>query len=327
MLSIVPFNEDIITNSKLPIEIIKHVFTFNDICSHIITIGKNCINIYDFNTNEIIKTIDTFNVLHMSVSKCFKYIVGSNDSRLCIWNLEDLSLVQDINFDYTPDLNEDTMRYYSLSNHGESIHTFTSNNNLLIGFGHKVKSYILEKNIWIENDQYELPYEHCVIACITANTTTDLIACGDLYGSVYIYNLINKNLVHKFTTRSLLVRTDHASAITSIAFNENILVVSSIGRNHILLNLSTMQQIRIEEPDRYHNGSYFYIKNYMLTPCLTKFIGTIYDRTYLWDAINGRVIKRLKIVIEDDCSFSPKGKYIVSNGRRYGIQKFEYNNL
>ena len=330
MAFIIPFNEKILntnTYNKLPIELINHVFSFGDVCSYIITIGNNCIRIHDFNSHEIIRTIQTFNLLHISVSKCFKYVVGSNESLIGIWNLENNSLVQEINLENITNMNGVNMGHYMLTSHGEPIHTFTPNNKLLIASGNQIKSYILENNIWIEKETYVVPNTRAIIVCLTSNTSDGLFACGTSSGDVYIYNSINNNFIHTFTTRVSFMRSDHVPGITSIAFNQNILVVSSIGRNHRLLNLSTMNTIKIEEPAHQFYGSYFLVKNYMITPCLTKFIGTINDSTYMWDATTGRVIKKLDIIIDDDCSFSPKYTYIVSKSWQRGMQTFEYKDI
>jgi hypothetical protein len=88
-----------------------------------------------------------------------------------------------------------------------------------------------------------------------------------------------------------------------------------------------MNTIKIEEPERQFNGSYFCVKNYMLMPCLTKFIGTINNRTYMWDATTGRVIKKLAVHIDNDCSFSPKYQYIVSKSWQRGLKTILYASL
>ncbi len=328
MTFIIPFNEKTVyNNTKLPIELIKLTFSFEEVCSYIITKGHNCINIHNFGSHRIIRTIELPNLQHISVSNCYKYIVGSNNSRIHIWKFEDASLIQIIDVDNIPDIPEEEMGYYRLSNSGEPLHTFIKNE-LLIASGNKVKSYILQNDIWIESSTYSLPNEDSIIVCITANPSNDYFAVGTLYGDVYIFDSVNNSLVHNFTTREILMRSDHAPAITSIAFNQDIIVVSSVGRNNILLNLSTMNSIKIEEPDRQFNGSYFCIKNYMITPCLTKFIGTINQRTYIWDATTGRVMRKIGISVDNDCSLSTKGTYLVSNNiYNGGLKVYKYKPL
>jgi len=85
-----------------------------------------------------------------------------------------------------------------------------------------------------------------------------------------------------------------------------------------------MNIIKIQQPMRV---PYFTIKNYMLTPCNTKFIGTYNNRTFVWDAITGKVIKELNMILENDCIFTTDGKKIVSNGwKTYqpGLRVFDY---
>ncbi len=319
MTSIIPYDERLIVeNTRLPIELARHVIAIDDLCSYVITQGDTCIRIHDFYTREIIRTFPTFELLHISVSKLINgitYIIGSNTTRICIWSfttIEIINVITEIEPEYIPE--EDVHFYTRMSNSGETTHTFTSNNNLLIANGNKIKVFVLEKNIWVNNKTIELADSDSVIACITANLTTNLFACGTMCGDVYIYNINNLQsieLIHELTTREVLMRSDHAPAITSLAFNKNILVISSVGRNNLLLNLSTMKCIKIEEPNREMNGSYFTIDNYKLTPCLTKFIGTIHFRTYIWDVLTGKVIRRLRVSLAD-FSFSPHGKYIAS---------------
>jgi hypothetical protein len=123
------------------------------------------------------------------------------------------------------------------------------------------------------------------------------------------------------------MRSDHYPEITSMAFNQNILVVSSIGSNNILVDLNTMIIIKIEQPQMEYGRAYFNVKNYMLTPCNTKFIGTYNNITFVWDAITGKVIKQLGIVLENDSDITSDGKKIVSNGLQKwhsGMRVFDY---
>jgi WD40 repeat protein len=320
-MNIIPVDESLITsNTILPLELAQHTIAIDDLCSYIITKGDKCIKIHDFTTHQLIRTIETFELLHISVSKLINgiiYVIGSNSTHISIWNLntsELINVISEVEPLYIPENEDDHYRYTLMSNSGEPTHTFTSNNNLLIASQNKIKVFVLDNNIWVYNKTIELPHPHISIACITSNLTTNLFACGTMSGDVYVYNINNIwsiELVHELTTRAQLMRSDHAPAITSLAFNKNILVISSVGKNNLLLNLSTMNCIKIEEPDAQYNGSYFTIYNYKLTPCLTKFIGTIHSRSYIWDALTGKIIRRLEVSLYE-FSFSPHGKYIAS---------------
>ncbi len=327
MSSIIPYDESIIRDtSNLPVELVRHIVKMGDLC-YIITKGPMGIEVRHFYTNQIIKTIETFTLLHISVSPLINgciYVVGSNSRSIGIWNIYSSELITEFESSYIPE--EDDWCYTRLSNSGEPTHTFTPNNNLLIASGYKIKVYTLESNMWVNTNTVELPSSDIIIACITSNLTTNLFACGTIGGDVYIYN-INGEFIHELTTREPLMRSDHLPSITSLAFNQNKLVISSVGRNNRLLDLSTMNSIKIEEPDREMNGSYFIIYNYKLTPCLTRFIGTIHFRTYLWDAVTGRVIRRLDFTLSD-FSFSPNNKYISSyNDWNRDFLVIEYNRI
>jgi WD40 repeat protein len=327
MTFIVPFKENTFINGNLPVEIINIIMNIGDIAQYIIIKDLNAIKIIDYNSHMLIRTIPMLNLLHVSVSNCGNYVVGSDESRICIWNIEDGVLIQEIQAEYIHDVDEENMGYYRHSNHGEPVHTFTVDNNLLIASGHKVKLFNLVNNIWIELDTFEIPNVNSVIVNITANRNTNMFACGDLCGDVYIYDYNTHTLIHNFTTRRGLLRSDHAPSITSIAFNNNILVVSSVGRNNILFNLSTMEGIQVEKPDEPYSGPYFIVENYMFTPDMTKIIGTFNNRTYIWDATTGRLIKKSRFTIFNTCSFSPQNQFIISYNMHSEISVVKYNEL
>ena len=327
MSIVVPFKDNTFYKAKLPIELIHHVMSIGDIAQYIIIRRDNSISIIDYNTHTLLRSIHMLNVQHVSVSKCGNYIVGSDELRICIWNIEDCVLVQEIQAEYVHNMTEYQLGFYRHSNHGQPVHTFTKNNNLLIGSGRRVKLLSLENNIWIEQDTFEIPKASSIITYITANKFNNMFACGDSIGDVYIYDYNTRALIHNFTTRLGLLRSDHASSITSIAFNRNILVVSSVGRNNILLNLSTMTSIKIQEPTHHYFGSYFTIKNYMLTPDLTKFIGTLNNITYMWDASTGLIIKELDVIIDNECSFSPQGHFIITYNWINDIRIIKFHSL
>jgi hypothetical protein len=296
-----------------------------DICSHIIVNKYDCIEVYDFYSHELIKTINIqpLSILYnMSVSKCYKYIIGSDESQLCIWNIEDSTLIQNISVEFNPIYNPERdgpNRFIGSQTNGEPIHTFTIDNKLLVASYNKIKKYINLYNLWMEETIYELTSESHIV-CISANVSNaNMFACGDIHGDIYIFN--DSQMIYSFTTRVLMMRSDHLPEITSIAFNNNILVVSSIGTNNILLNLETMTRIRIEEPVLEYRYSYFNIKNYLITPCMKYFIGTFNNKSYMWDALTGKIIKELPVLLED-ITYTPQCVNIVSYGNKYGIRVY-----
>ncbi len=121
------------------------------------------------------------------------------------------------------------------------------------------------------------------------------------------------------------MRSDHYPEITSIAFNNNKLAVSSIATNNILFDMNTNTQIKIEKPVMQYYGSYFNINNYMFTPCFTKFIGTFNNTSFMWDATTGKLIKQLSMILQENCTFTPYGTKLVSCGGRNGLQVFDWN--
>jgi WD40 repeat protein len=257
MVSIVPYENKLLTHLKLPSELVSIIVKFGDISSYII-IAKDVksINIYDITTLDLIKKIPSHpldKIINMSVSKCGNYVVGSNETQVCIWNLKTSELVRtiDVDFDAIYDEERDgdfrlAGNYYNFN--GEPVHTFTSNNELLVACNSQIKSYQYnsENKNWVDKYTYNIP-EETKITCITANKSDNMFACGDLDGYVYIYSTDNQTLLHELTTRQRLMRSDHYPEITSMAFNQNILVVSSIGSNNILVDLNTMIIIKIEQ--------------------------------------------------------------------------------
>jgi WD40 repeat protein len=339
MVSIVPYDNNLLSNLNLPVELVSNIVKLGDISSHVVIVNhKTRIVIYDINTLEIIKSININNInkiINMSVSKCGNYVVGSNETNVCIWNLKSSELVQVIEVDFDPIYDEQRDGKFRIvgsyyGNNGEPVHTFNSNNELLIACNYQIKSYHLqnidENPRFVESATFKIPYETKIV-CISANPSNNMFACGDLGGNVYIFNSNegHQQPIHTFTTRQALMRSDHYPEITSIAFNRNILVVSSVGTNNILVDLNTMNIIKIEKPQIEYSGSTFNVKNYMLMPCNTKFIGTYNNITFMWNAITGKVIKKLNMRLENDCAMTPDGTKFATNGWHYDFRLFNYN--
>lgn len=322
MVSIIPFDCSKL-NTRMSLDICKVILTHADICSYIIIKKYDRIEIYDFHSYELINTINIeplTNLHNMSVSKCYKYIIGSDESHLCIWNIEDFSLIQTIDIKFKPIF--DTDEHINSNTNGEAVHTFTINNKLLVANYNKIKQYSNTSGIWIKETNYKINYEHHIV-CITTNISNEnMFACGTIYGDVFIFN--NSTMVYSFTTCLPLMRSDHLPEITSIAFNKNILVVSSIGKNNLLLNMDTMSITKIEEPILDYPFCYFTIDNYLITPCMKYFIGTFNSKSYMWDTLTGKIIKELPIILET-ISYTPEYTKIVSYGEKYNIRVVDYN--
>ncbi len=337
MVSIVPYDNNLLSNLKLPVELVSNIVKLGDISSHIVIANhKTRIVIYDINTLEVIKKIfinDINKIINMSVSKCGKYVVCSNETKVCILNLKTSELVNIIEVEFDPIYDEQRDGKFRIvgsyyGNNGEPVHTFNSNNELLIACNAQIKSYYYNNDNlrFVEKDTYQIPYDTHIV-CISANPSNNMFACGDLSGNVYIFNSTEgNNPIHTVTTRQALMRSDHYPEITSIAFNQNILVVSSVGTNNIIVDVNTMNIIKIEKPQIQYSGSGFTVKNYILSPCNTKFIGTYNNITFMWDAITGKIIKQFKnMLLENNCSFTPDGAKIVSNGWRFDIIVYNWN--
>jgi WD40 repeat protein len=329
MAAVIPIDETVFGNTPLPLELVKKIMKLADPCSHIITknFRGNGICIYNFNILKIVRTIGNIKILHLSVSKCKKYIVGSNETSVNIWHLRNLDFFQSIDVEFEPiydPVRDGNFRTIGSEGNGEPVHTFTIDNKLLVACGSKIRSFYLNNNVWIEEHYYNLPGNKKTIVCITSNLSNNMFACGDLSGDVYIFDINTKTTI-SFTTRVALMRSDHYPEITSLAFNNNKLIVSSIGTNNLLYDMNTNTLIKIEQPPMQFYGSYFNVNNYMFTPCFTKFIGTFHTGTFMWDATTGKVIKKLNMFLQTECSFTPFATKIVTNGRRNGLEVFDWN--
>ncbi len=322
MVSIIPMDPSKI-NTDMPLELLAPIISKANMYSYIIKKRNNFIDIYDFYTLELVKVIETFYIHHLSVSKCGKFIVCSNETIVRIFKLDDSSIVQDITVNFVPIYDEKrdgNLRLTKSEGNGEPIHTFTVNNDLLIACGNSIIKYSLDINRWNKVHTYVLP-DDLIIVKITSNLTTNTFACGTLGGSVYVFDMNINHLIYDFTTVFGLIRSDGFPEIVSIAFNKNVLVASSMGGNNILLDLNTNTQKIVKGPPFIRSGNSFSIKNYLLTPCCTKFIGysMLYRTTCMWDALTGEFIKTLDINMDQqDCIFAGS-KLISCYGERISI--------
>ncbi len=325
MVSIIPMDPSKI-KTDLPLELVKPIFVNADLQSYIVKLDENkqIIRVYDFNTIDIIREVTVPYTYHMSVSKCGKFIVCSDTNTVRILNFDDFSVIQEIPVEFIPihDEEQEEYCYVRSERNGEPVHTFTINNQLLIACSNSIRSYSYNDNRWNEIHHYTLP-DSQIIVKITANLSLNMFACGTLYGDVYVFNANSHNLIRDFTTRFGLLRADCYPEILSLTFNNNILVTSTASGNNLILNLDTNTTTVVQVPTfkRAH------ITNFLLTPCVTKFIGysLFANSVYLWDAITGEIIKTLDIYMDQqEAVFS---KYSLITFLQEDISKYNLNIL
>ncbi len=316
MVSLVPYENNQINRLSLPNEIKSIISDYADLSNEVaVVMGMFSICIYDINSKKLIKRINSFQMHHMSVSRCYNFVAASDETRVCIWNLKTSELLETIYIEFNPIYDKERDGQHcmvrSLRN-GEPVHTFTNNNELLIANKNQIKSYYYDGTTWNEKKSYEIPHVSHIV-CIASHPSQNVFACGTLNGDVYIFN--NDSIIHIFTTRQLLMRSDNYPEISNLAFNDNILFVSCMGRNSLLFNINTTEKIRVEQPVVEIPGSYFNIINFMLLPCKTKFIGTFNGYTFIWDAITGKPIKQLNLRnLVRNSALTSDGTKIISYG-------------
>lgn len=308
MVSIIKMDPSKIT-TDLPVELVKPALLKADSHSYIIKLHTGTlIRVYDFYTLEIVNEVTVPFTLHMSLSKCENFIVLSYETTVRILKLDDFNIqevIQEIPVDFVPiydKVRDGDFRIMRSEGNGEPVHTFTINNNLLIACGSIIRSFSYDTNRWEEIHCYMIPGESMIVK-ITANLTSNMFACGTLNGDVYVFDTISHHLIHDFTTRYGLLRSDNYPEILSLTFNNNILVASSASGYNIILDLdtNTIQPIEVPPFKRSH------ITNFSLTPCVTKIIGySLYAHSaYLWDANTGRIIRKLDINMDNlECAFT-----------------------
>ena len=322
MVSIMPYDYNVINEAPQKVSILPEE-VIDIICKYLNMVVKKDetgFSIYNSHNMTLIKKIDTFPLFHISVSKCGKYVVGSNEQHVCIWNICNSLMVKSINIDFSPVYDTEGFNLYHVVHHqsnGEPVHTFTADNELLIAYNRNIDVYHLVDNEWTEKKTYNLSDISSIISkivCITASSTTNTFAVGDLYGQVCIYNLDADNIsvVYSFSTIPQLFRTDYYLEIMFMTITNNFLIVTSKSKENFIVDLNTMSRVKIITPQ--HVGCFFGT-NYLLTPCGTKIIGscTNFKHTYMWDALSGAFIKRLDIYIGENSVFTPNGKKIISN--------------
>lgn len=302
MISVIDYdyNSKELDALKVPVEI-KSIIKKYVSCPLLFTKFRTNIAIMDRELS-IIKTIDAhpLDVLHyISISNCKKYIVGSNDTMVCIWNIITSELVQTIDVTFIPiySIERDGPNRFAgtiYKYNGEPRHAF-SDNELLIACNLEVKSYKLENNQFINNYNYQIPSDHRVVI-VSTNKSNNTFACGTIHAEVFVFKTHQPTPLHRIDTfwpTPRLMSSDHYFEITAIALNKNIMVVSSVTENNIIVDLDTMNTTQIQRPI-IKDSNRFITNNYMLMTCNTKFIGTVNGNTHIWDVNTGNIIESPK---------------------------------
>jgi WD40 repeat protein len=299
MVSIIRQSINLPDQCILPHELIKPIL--DKVNNKIVKLSSNGLSVFDFNTRQLIRTIESCCYFKLSVSRCGNFAVCSNENLpIHIWNINTGLKVQ-INKVFA---NKSRIQ----------LHTFTLNNELLLPYKNCIYSfeYSEEQESWILNHVYEIT-ENVDFVSIQHNQLEHTFACATTSGNIYIFNSLYK------TQSNMLVNTN---IILSIQFNNNILVVIGMNGNYVL-DISTNTRTDLQKPDELSNYQYSHIGNFFLLPCLTKLIGTsrvtsfILDTqiAFIWDIQTGQFIKRLNNVIDIFNTLSPEGTQIVTCNR------------
>ena len=167
---------------SLPEELLRPILEKADLCSKIVKLSSTGISVFDFNTHELIRNIDSIYYFNLSVSICGTFVVASNEYIIHIWNIN-TGLKVNIDYEF---LNETIEQRF---------HTFTLNNELLITYQNRIHSfeYSEEQKSWVLNHVYELG-DTTGIICIKQNQTEHTFACATISGTIYIYNSLSKSV-------------------------------------------------------------------------------------------------------------------------------------
>ncbi len=295
MVSIVKHNLKI-PNPILPIELLTNVLDKADICSKIIKMTRNGVAVFDFKTKKLIRNINSFWYFKLSVSKCGRFVVGSNENfPVKIWNINsglEVPIDVELSSEYAP------------------LHTFTMNNELLITCNNEIYSFVFcnDTNMWKCNFIYE--FENIkFIAFIKANDSTNKFIFSSDTGYVYIMNSTStniENILDNFIDKEII----------NINFTNNIIIISTFNENiaFIKTNQLDYKKIVLQKPKPKSRSiiHQFYISNYHILPCFTKVIGGFYNLSFIWDLTTGNIIKKINLYMGEFTSLSPNGTYMVS---------------
>lgn len=311
MVSIIKKHNNI-TDSILPPEVINCIFNYADMCSSIVKMNNEEIEIFDFNTLKRTMVIKSpIWLFQMSVSSCGKFIVGSNEkSNLYIWNMLSGDLIQKIVLSET-----DCM----------PLHTFTPDGDLLVGHDTYVHyfTYSSEMGLFQKEFIFTLP-EHGSITRV-AHNSVNMYAFGTNTGYIFIFNINTKNSVPKLVHTLTQFTNDDVNEIDCINFNKNILVASSWGKKQICFDLTTNTHHLLEKPKFGNYRTPFIVSNLLITPCMKQVIGSYNFKTFLWDLSTGKIVKKLNFDVHNYHTFTPGGSKFIISCSYQSLKIFDWN--
>jgi WD40 repeat protein len=149
-----------------------------------------------------------------------------------------------------------------------------------------------------------------------------MFACGTNTGSIYVFNTSSiETLVHTLTEFT----KEEVNEIHSIDFKNNTLVAASWCEKQICFDLTTNTHHVLEKPKFGNYRTPFIVSNLLITPCMTKAIGTYSYCTFVWDLSTGKIDKKLNIDTHKEHTFTPDGSKFVISSRDPFIKIFDWN--
>jgi WD40 repeat protein len=306
MVSIVKYL--INNNDKLPNQLINLIFNYADLCSSIIKISTNGIEVYDFNTLEKKHEI-TCRIFEFSASQCGTFVAGSNNlNNVCIWNMMNGEIVQVIKF-------SGNWAFFPK-------HIFTSTNELLVAINRQIFSfnYCKDTTTWVHTYTYEIPLTSGMILNIKHNTYHSF-ACGTVSGHIYVFDTQTKKITHALEQMISGVTNE----INYLTFIKDKLAACSSNGTYMCIDIKTGTFAHLEKPQQENSYSKVFIENILITPSLTQVIGTVNSKTYVWDFSTGNIVKVLDICVLRNSTFTPGGTKLVSTDRISSINVIHWN--
>jgi WD40 repeat protein len=190
-------------------------------------------------------------------------------------------------------------------------HTFTPDGNLLVGHANCIYcfSYSTETNTFHKVNTNTIPETDCIITNVNHNSV-NMFACGTNTGNIYVFNTTS-TLIHTLTEFT----KEEVNEIHCIDFKNKTLVASSWSQKQICFDLTTNTHHILEKPKFGKYRTPFIVTNLVITPCMTKVIGTYNFHTFVWDLSTGKIDKELKIDRHTFHEFTPCGSKLVISRR------------
>lgn len=297
-----------ISNSKLPQAITESIINKADKCSFIIKKGikndeKNGIRgveIIDFNTLEVVRFIDVGYFHKLSVNSTGKIaITSSYKKEICVWDLTTGIRM--------PDIVIDTLEFFTV------VHTFTSNNELLIGCLDKIMRYKYDE----QTKTFSLVHSYVfhsndVITFITIsnNSNSNIAVCGTHTGLIHVFDIAKNELLYTLT--KIIIKPDHTmNEIKHLSINNNILIASSYNDINMVFDLEKNTHVVLQNIGDYEQTQISDVHQLLLCPCGKKVIGTNLYNHYIWDISTGKIIDKQPGYFECFLSFTPGGTHLV----------------